>query len=67
MRRARGRDPDSCDIQIRLPEVSKRQAKIESDDQDKARSLRAPSASAALLSQTHAPVCADAGLAGEHE
>ena len=26
---SRGRDPDSCDIQIRLPEVSKRQAKIE--------------------------------------
>ena len=35
----RNRDPDSCDIQIRLPEVSKRQAKIESDSEDKAREL----------------------------
>ena len=28
----RNRDPESCDIQIRLPEVSKRQAKIVSDN-----------------------------------
>ena len=33
------RDPESCDIQIRLPEVSKRQAKIVSDNKDKVTEL----------------------------
>ena len=35
----RNRDPESCDIQIRLPEVSKRQAKIVSDNKDKVTEL----------------------------
>ena len=35
----RNRDPESCDIQIRLPEVSKRQAKIVSDNEDKVTEL----------------------------
>ena len=55
----RNRDPDSCDIQIRLPEVSKRQAKIESDNEDKARehhTLTAPAQSPARASIHHSTV-----------
>lgn len=61
----RNRDPESCDIQIRLPEVSKRQAKIVSDDKDKVTELHthrpapAPRQSCCQQPQHRAP----AGLA----
>ena len=51
---SRGRDPDSCDIQIRLPEVSKRQAKIEKDDQDK---VAASQPAAPLALPSCSPAC----------
>ena len=61
----RHRDPDSCDIQIRLPEVSKRQAKIELVGEEKVRERHRQSAHPGALCQHR--LRAAAGLDREYE
>eukprot|EP00966_Prymnesium_polylepis_P241168 5577339-Prymnesium_polylepis.1 len=58
------RDPEQCDIQIRLPEVSKVQAKLEADDEHQVRA-RAPRCPCTLAERANR--LGRAGVARESE